>query len=137
MTSAPCTCSRLRRATRVAATLYDEALAPARLSTTQFALLRTLDRVGAVSLTGLGEAAGYDRTTLNRLLRPLEDAGFVLSGTGSDARERIVRLSDDGKAAMERAIPLWEKAQASVHARMGDDLEMLHTLLARMEALRP
>ncbi|MEG3180193.1 MarR family winged helix-turn-helix transcriptional regulator [Sphingomonas sp. LT1P40] len=121
----------------MAATLYDEALLPAGLSTTQFAILRTLDRIGATSLTGLGEAACYDRSTLNRLLRPLEDLGFVVSGSGTDARARIVRLSDTGKAAIKRATPLWEKAQASVHARMGGDLETLHTLLARMEELRP
>jgi DNA-binding MarR family transcriptional regulator len=135
--TAPCTCSRLRRAARISASLYDEALADADLTTTQFGLLRTLERTGPVSLTALAEAACYDRTTLNRLLKPLEHAELIHSSASSDLRARIVGLSDAGKAALRRATPLWRAAEDKVAASMGGDLDQLHALLDRIERLRP
>jgi DNA-binding MarR family transcriptional regulator len=133
----PCTCSRLRRATRRAATLYDDALATADLTTTQFSLLRTLERIGPASLTALSEAAAYDRTTLNRLIKPLQANGLVNSAGGADQRVRIVALTSAGRAALRKATPLWQAAQDRVRERLGGDLDTLHELLDRMEELRP
>lgn len=135
--SSPCTCSRLRRAARRSATLYDDALAETGLTTTQFGLLRTLERIGAVSLTALGEAAAYDRTTLNRLLKPLEAGGLIRSATGKDQRARIVALTPAGERALKTATPLWQAAQDRVRDRLAGDLDTLHRLLDRMEELRP
>lgn len=132
-----CTCSRLRRAARISASLYDEALASADLTTTQFGLLRTLERIGPASLTALAEAACYDRTTLNRLLKPLERADLIRSSASKDLRARIVALSNSGKAALRHATPLWQAAQDKVKARMGGDLDQLHALLDRIGELRP
>jgi DNA-binding MarR family transcriptional regulator len=131
-----CTCSRLRRAARIAGALYDEALAPAGITTAQFALLRMLGRVGPASLTALGEATGHDRTTLNRTLKPIEDAGLIQSGTGKDARKRIVKLSDAGFDKLEAAIPLWEAAQSVFRRKMGPDIDLLHELLDRIQEFR-
>lgn len=131
MTS-PCVCTRLRRAARAANTLYDAALAPAGLTTPQFALLRTLARTGACSLTTFGNATGHDRTTLNRTIGALEREGLVQSGAGSDKRQRLISLTDAGRAAIDRASPLWEQAQADMAAQI--DTQALFVLLDRVEA---
>jgi DNA-binding MarR family transcriptional regulator len=106
------------------------------MTTTQFGLLRTLERTGPVSLSALAQAAVYDRTTLNRLLKPVETAGLVEPGEGTDGRARIVQLSAAGKAMLNRAVPLWQAAQKAVEARLGGDLAQLHKLLDRIEELR-
>jgi DNA-binding MarR family transcriptional regulator len=129
--SSPCVCTRLRRAARAANTLYDAALAPAGLTTPQFALLRTLARTGACSLTAFGAATGHDRTTLNRTVGALEREGLVQSCAGTDKRQRMVSLTDTGRAAIDRATPLWEQAQAEMARQI--DTETLFTLLDRVE----
>ncbi len=128
----PCVCTRLRRAARAANALYDAALAPAGITTPQFALLRTLARTGACSLTTFSAATGHDRTTLNRTVGALERDGLVVSSTGTDKRRRMVSLTDAGRAAIDRSTPLWERAQADMAGQI--DTRELFALLDRIEA---
>jgi len=131
-----CACTKLRRSARIVSSLYDEALAPAGFTVAQFSLLRMLQRAGPCSLTALAAATGHDRTTLNRTLRPLEEAGMIVSAAGSDHRARIVSVTDDAKAAMRRAQPRWEEAERRIDAALGSDRAALFALLDRVETLR-
>jgi DNA-binding MarR family transcriptional regulator len=131
-----CACNKLRRAARILSSLYDEALAGSGFTVAQFSLLRMLQRAGPCSLTAFGEATGYDRTTLNRTLAPLEEAGFVACTCGDDKRERIVEVTPAARAAMRKAQPLWEEAQAKVDAALGGERAALFALLDRVEGLR-
>ena len=131
-----CACAKLRRSARIVSALYDAALEPCGLSVAQFSLLRMLQRSGPSSLTQFAEAAGYDRTTLNRTLKPLEAAGLVASSPSKDKRTRIVDVTDAGKAAMRRGQPRWEEAQQRIEEKLGADHGALFALLDRIEELR-
>jgi DNA-binding MarR family transcriptional regulator len=131
-----CVCAKLRRSARIVSGLYDEALAPSGLSVAQFSLLRMLQRAGPCSLTEFASATGHDRSTLNRTLRPLEQAGFVSSSPGADQRARIVAVTAQARSAMRAAQPHWEAAQARIHSALGDHHERLFASLDRIEALR-
>jgi DNA-binding MarR family transcriptional regulator len=133
-----CACGRIRRASRALTRLYDESLADAGLTTTQFGLLRSLGRIGPASVTELAAATGHERSALTRLLRPLVDAGFVADGAGSDQRSRGVALTDAGRAAIARGEPGWARMQARVEAALGvEDRDALFALLERIEAIEP
>lgn len=131
-----CACTKLRRSARIVSGLYDEALAPAGFTVAQFSLLRMLQRAGPCSLTALAAATGHDRTTLNRTLRPLEQAGMIASAAGADRRARLVAVTDEAKAAMRRAQPRWEEAERRIDAALGPDRAALFAMLDRVEALR-
>ena len=132
-----CACAKLRRSARIVSSLYDDALAPSGFTVAQFSLLRMLQRAGPSSLTEFGKLTGYDRTTLNRTLRPLQDAGFVASCGGKDLRARIVSVTDRARVAMRAAQPLWEDAQARMRSALGEDHDRLFSILDRVEGLRP
>lgn len=136
MLSTHCACNKLRRSARILGGVYDEALTPTGLSVAQFSLLRMLERAGPCSLTAFGEATGYDRTTLNRTLAPLEKAGFVACSCGNDRRARIVEITPAARAALKQGQPLWEAAQAKVEAALGGERDALFALLDRIEGLR-
>lgn len=131
-----CACNKLRRSARIVSALYDEALAPSGLTVAQFSLLRMLQRAGPCSLTEFAAATGHDRTTLNRTLKPLEVAGFVASRCGADQRARIVEITAEARAAMRRAQPNWEAAEARIEAALGTDRAALFAILDRVEGLR-
>jgi DNA-binding MarR family transcriptional regulator len=107
-----CVCSNLRRATRVITKLYDDSLKPTGLKVSQFGLLSHLMALGSSTLSELAEDMVLDRTTLTRNVEILEARGLVLSEEGEDRRERQLRLSDKGVAAVSAAYPLWQVAQA-------------------------
>ena len=126
----PCTVYRLRMATRRATRLYDRMLAPSGLGIAQFGLLQLLCRSSGASVTDLALALDMDRTTMTRNLMPLARRGLITLGPGRDRRSRAVAITDEGRAAVARALPLWRKAQGIVRETLGgDDLERLHALL--------
>jgi DNA-binding MarR family transcriptional regulator len=54
-----------------------------------------------------------DRTTLTANLKPLERRGLVrVVVDEADRRSRRLRLTSVGRAALAKAMPLWEEAQA-------------------------
>jgi DNA-binding MarR family transcriptional regulator len=135
---APCACSRLRRASRAVTQLYDDALAPAGLRVTQLSVLRTLQRLGALTIGKLAASTLLDRTALSRNLDPLIERGLVAVAAGRDARTREVSLTRQGTAAIAAAAPHWERAQQDVARRIGHDrLDQLFGVLRDIEALHP
>lgn len=128
-----CMCASVRRAGRALTNLYDEILAPSGLRVTQFSLLAHLARMDEATLTHLAEVRGMDRTTLTRNLSLLERDGFVTVSAGADRRTRVVRITETGRAAMERALPFWQAAQAHVAAELGG--ERFGAILNEMESV--
>lgn len=111
----PCACTTLRRATRALTAAYDTALAPTGLRLTQFSVLRTLARLGPVAVTRLAAETVLERSTMGRNLAPLERRGLVSVMVGeTDGRERVVRLTASGEAAIAAALPAWRTAQNRV-----------------------
>ena len=109
-----CVSYRLRRAARVTAKSYDNALRTSGLRTTQFTLLAALNQRGDTNIGDLSEWLAIDATTLTRNLEILVRRGLVENIIGDDARVRIVRLTDRGKDIYEEALPLWREAQQRV-----------------------
>jgi len=115
-----CTADSLRRASRALNSLYDEALAPTGLRGTQFSLLVALSLAGDMPVTRIAGLLGLDRTTLTRNLAPLEHDGLLETAASQDRRVRLVRLTAKGRAALERALPLWDEAQHHVVRALGE-----------------
>ena len=116
-----CTCFNVRRASRAVTQFYDETMASSGIKATQFTMLGAVALMGPASVTRLAEHLALDRTTLTRNLKVLADQGLVEIFAGEDRRERVVRLTDVGQAAIERATPVWREAQDALIDRFGED----------------
>ena len=115
-TATPCLCGALRQASRAVSRLYDEELRRVGLRTTQYSLLRCLERAGQIRQGDLVGLTYLEETTLTRNLRPLTAAGWVSICCGNDRRERIVAITEAGTAKLAEALPAWERAQARLEA---------------------
>ena len=114
-----CACLNLRKASRAVTQVFDGSLKPSGVRSTQLPVLVTLALAGSTTITHLAEELVMDRTSLARLLRPLESAGLIEIAPGEDRRTRQVSLTIRGREAVADAIPLWETAQAYVVDRLG------------------
>ena len=99
-------------ASRLVARRYDQALAPARISTNGYSILVRLRELGPLPLGALAAALGVDRSTLSRELAPLVAAELIeeRADTG-DRRRRMLELSAGGERRVREAYPLWKAAQ--------------------------
>lgn len=117
---ATCALNNLRKAMRAATQMYDEALAPSGLRSTQFGVLATIRLRDGVSMSHLAHELLTDRTTLTRNLKPLEREGLIRITSGRDARTRLISLTDRGREALHEAAPLRMEAQQKVEAALGE-----------------
>jgi DNA-binding MarR family transcriptional regulator len=71
----PCPCATARRMARLLTQLYDSHLRSAQIEASQFTLLSVLDGMPACNQQTLGRMMGFDKTTLSRNLKRLEQRG--------------------------------------------------------------
>ena len=114
-----CACFRLRRASRAVSQLYDQALQPCGLRSTQFVILAVTRVEEPVPQPQLAALLGMDRSTLSRNLKPLESDGLISRARADGERALRVRLTAKGRRKLARAVPLWESVQQSFTAGMG------------------
>ncbi len=118
-----CNCGALRRASRRISQVYDAALAPAGIKSTQFAILSELGRSGgsdALSMCKLAGAMIMDRSTLGHNLRPLQrDQLVVMRLAEDDRRKRYVELTPKGKGVLKHARNLWLRAEQNFEKVLG------------------
>jgi DNA-binding MarR family transcriptional regulator len=117
--AAPCACTALRKAARAVGKAYDDALAPAGMTTAQFAILRNVARGEAVPLSRLAEHLVMDRSSLYRAITPIEAKGWLTLSAGP-GKAKLAALTEAGRAALAKAEPHWARAQEHIVGTMGD-----------------
>jgi DNA-binding MarR family transcriptional regulator len=115
-----CHCTVLRKASRRISQLYDAALAPSGLKTTQRAILAQIARSEPTNVGVLADALVMDSGGLAHTLKPLIRDGLVAIGVDpQDRRNRLIRLTPTGKARLKQSDALWEAAQRSFEKGFG------------------
>src|SRR4029077_8989612 len=99
-----------------------------------YAILARTSSEGPLPLGTLASRLAMDRTTLSRELTPLVDAGLLTAATDTDdRRRRVVAVTRNGAALVERARPLWAQAQKEVACEIGG--ARTEELIAELHAL--
>jgi len=113
-----CFALHARMTARLLTRVYDAAVRPTGLRFAQFGLLGAIAHGSATSHTALADRLGLERTTLVRNLKFLEQKGWI-EATPGGGRGLAHRLTPAGREILAHAIPLWERAQADIEARLG------------------
>src|SRR5258706_4115682 len=117
-----CNCAALRKASRRVSQLYDAALAPSGLKSTQFAIFCEIELRAnkPPTISDLATALAMDPSTIGQNLRPLERDGLIsLEQDATDRRRRHVTLSRKGRLRFAAAQSLWIGAQARFENSFG------------------
>src|ERR1700733_12168960 len=96
----PCCATAMRKASRRLTQLYDDALTPSGLRSTQYAILAELHRLirQPPTMAELAQSLVMDRSALGHNLRPLERDGLLVLQEGEeDRRRRHVVMTERGK----------------------------------------
>ena len=113
--------------------IYDHSMARHGIKITQFAILRAMYYLGEATNRKLQDVLVLDQTTLSRNLKPLLRDGYLAAKEGSDRREKLLTLSNEGQALFKQAEQDWEVVQEQLQAQLGDSLTS--QLLAVNEAV--
>ncbi len=113
-------CANLRRAARVVTQIYDDALRPSGLRSSQFTLLQTLNIAPGISQKRLAGLLEFDSTTLTRTLAFLRGKGWLCAEPGKDRRALRLSLTAAGLREYKRAEPYWQSAQKRLRRELGE-----------------
>lgn len=127
-----CLCHHARRTARAISRVFDEALAPSGLKSSQFNILIAIAARDVTSAGVVAKLLAMDRTTLSRNLKPLRAAGYITSEGGAGRRPDALVLTGAGEAVLNSATSLWRNAQTSLTQRLGASQSSL--LLQVLEA---
>jgi DNA-binding MarR family transcriptional regulator len=127
-----CVVWKIRRAARVLTRIYDEALAPCGLTSTQLGTLDALSDRGQATLAQLAEAGGYERSATWRGLQPLMRRGLV-ERVAPEARADRYAISPAGAALLEEALVHWRRVQGEISGLLGEDVDHLNAMIEKLE----
>lgn len=119
-----CACINARAAARTLTRFYEQCLAPAGLTVSQFAILAALAATKGTTITQMAAIVGLERTGLTRSLHILERQKYIKIEVGKDVRSKNIKLTPPGKARLAKALPLWKKAQAIARKNFNYDAAM-------------
>jgi DNA-binding MarR family transcriptional regulator len=109
----------MRQVTRAMTDFYNAIMEPSGLHGNQFTLLVPPYLQPGITINQLARMAGLDRTTLARNLKLLEERQLIAIQPGEDQRTRVIHVTDAGREAVIKALPLWEKAQQQMVDALG------------------
>src|SRR5579863_8763786 len=119
-----------RRASRMITRAFERRLRPLGIRAPQFSILTVLMLAGPATIGQFAEWLGVERTTLSRNLDLVEAKGWIKIEAGAeDARSRLVSITQEGRAAAQRALPAWREAQEAAKSALGEaGVQSLHKL---------
>lgn len=125
---------RLRRISQKITDLYDDILSPAGVSANQFSLLANISRMEGCGTGELARRVRLEKSTLVRTLQPLLRDGLIVDNSSAGNRKRQLCVTPAGHEVLEKAVPLWNKAQAEVVSKLGTDHAALMELFDKVDA---
>ena len=137
-------CAALRAASRAVTQLYDLVLAPTELKATQFVALHAIDQAGEIAQCQFARDHAIAVETLSRRFSGLRRKGYLQVRRGARHGERIYSLTDQGRLALQNALPYWERAEDRFRRALESDdwngillmLDRLRIAAVRAEELR-
>lgn len=125
-----CTNLKLRQLMRQVSRHYDDEVGKSGLKGTQYSLLSHVVKLGPLRAVDLATAMKISASTLSRNLQPLVTAGWLVMGSGADARSKLIAATPSGCDKRTEAQQHWRVAQQVLNARLGDDMvAALHGML--------
>ena len=119
--AAECIAVRLRMLNRVITRVYDDALRPLGIRSTQLNILVATARLGVARPADLCDRLQIETSTLSRNVERMKTNGWLEVVDDADRRAQPIRLTRKGRGLLERARPKWDTAQEEVKDLLGED----------------
>jgi DNA-binding MarR family transcriptional regulator len=107
-----------RATARALTRFYNGCFKPLGLTAEQFSLLVGIGAAHGASVVDLATSAGVDATTLSRGVQALQRRGLVQAEGGRGRAGKRLSLTLSGLSLMTDALPVWERAKASLSHRL-------------------
>jgi DNA-binding MarR family transcriptional regulator len=129
----------LRRAHQISASIFERACAELALTPAQYGVLRVMQEQPGIDQSSLARALAFDKVTVLRVIKGLEDRGFCQRAVSADNRRQMaVRLSPTGAELLRQAQKPVQQAYETLLSPFSDAqraqfLSLLHLLNSELD----
>lgn len=135
-TAQACLATRVRQLSRIITRIYDDALRPLGITSSQFTLLTQLAQQDGITAVEIGTELDIEKSTLSRNLKRLLALGHLTMDPPAGRRGRGLHLTQKGRDVIFKAYPVWRDAQSRSVGIMGpESRSTLDALLVQAEKL--
>lgn len=114
-----CLAVRVRLLNRTVTGIYDAALRPLGMTVGQLNILVVVAKLGPVSPGEVARRLNMEKSTLSRNLDRMQGHGWIGVLSGESGRRQALEIRSKGRKLLEKAVPLWDEAQADAKALLG------------------
>ena len=114
-----CLAVRVRMLNRIITNIYDDALRPLGLTTSQANMLTAIEQVGPVKQAELADRLHIEKSTLSRNIALMKKRGWVRVLPGEDVRSHALTITTGGRKLLREILPSWRKAQREAAEILG------------------
>jgi DNA-binding MarR family transcriptional regulator len=111
----------VRKLNRMVTAIYDGALAKAGVKTSQFSVLVSVANRKRARPAELTKHLQLDESTLSRNVERMCARGWLRLVPDADRRSHLIEVTDKGHELIRKSLPAWQKAQAEVSRRLGNE----------------
>ena len=115
---------------------YDEAYRPFGIRATQMPVLGAVARRQPVTIREIADELESERSVMSRKLQVMEKSGWVTEDPETSGKEKTFVLTDEGKALIEKILPVRMQVQDRLMSALTEDeLNLLLTLCNKLKAV--
>jgi DNA-binding MarR family transcriptional regulator len=130
-----CVNGKVRKLSRLVASVYDAMLRPHGLQGSQLSILFVIGKLQPVNQKAICERMFMDQSTMSRDVGKLIEKGLVEAVRATDARSTELRLTAEGLRFVERMVPVWQQTHEKVMAVLGSfHVQQLDGIIAALSA---
>jgi DNA-binding MarR family transcriptional regulator len=124
-----CLARRARILSRKLTRIYDDALRPLGLTSSQLGILCAIAANPGARATELHRGLELEQSSFSRNAALMELHGWIEKRPAGDERGQELLLTKAGSALLARAIPHWRSAQRQARRILGDDAPVFANLV--------
>lgn len=116
-----CIAMRIRLISRAISRIYDEALRPHGMKSSQMSILAVISMLGQADPGEICRSLHLTASTLSRNVTRMRKRGWLDVCATEDRRSHRLTLTPDGCRILKEAFPSWQEAQEKVTSMLGED----------------
>jgi len=116
-----CIAVRLRILDRAVTSIYNQALRPHDIKTTQMNIIVVVSAFGPMEIKPLCRVLNMDSSTVNRALKRIEKKGWLKSQPSGQGKILMVSSTDEGLSLLKQVYPDWKRAQEKAENLLGSE----------------
>jgi MarR family transcriptional regulator for hemolysin len=112
---------QILRASHYVLKTYDDAYRDLGVRATQMPVIGVIARKGPITIRQIADEMESERSVMSRKLQVMEKNGWITEDPETSGKEKSFVLADEGRALIDRVLPVKYEVQQKILNKLSDD----------------